>query len=991
MSFTYKDIVPGIKNVFASSEKKEVENAVIKMVNSIKNQRSLYRKEILDWKNARAAALNPENPRRKQMIDLIEDILGDAFIFGRTDTRKLRVSNKSFAIMNSKGEIDDDKTKLLQKRWFNEFMKYAVESIYFGYSLIYPKELDKEGYIKKIALVYRDHIVPEKMELLKNTFDPIGTKFNEAPYNRWLLFINYEGFLGLLDKAAPLWIYKKHSWQNWDEFEEMFGIPIRTATVASTDKRVQAEVDKWLRDLGSAAWGRFPEGVVLDIKESNSRDSFNVFNEKRKAANEELATLIDGNFETAKDTGSRAKAETIIDSTQALVTLDDEARVSFIVNDDLIPFLIELGYPFEEGDTFIWNENKKLTPTERLAIFKGVKALGWNIKKSQIETELDVELEEIVPIKEPIVDPKKKDKVPKNVNKGFNLPHAHHLGCGCGACDLTYRVIDFEMLNALSSDEEKFLRQYFENPNSINWSYKEFKKTHGKLLEALRLGFGNVDEDFESDDHLTMQLFQANIHRFGMDKTQKEILDLNDILKTSNDYSEFRERAKKLFPNYNENWLRAEYDQAWNVSRMGARYIEMMRDIAVAPFWRFVAVIDSRTTKICQKLHHLVFDKLDKNAWKFLPPIHWICRSDAEDVLASYDGQVSTFEDAIAKDVDGWERMKKSGFDVNWGDAGEVFSATQSYLIKAGVKPLNPLDFNFAVFGLNPTDRLITSELPTKKLDLNSFTDRSGFARFIDVQDTPVWLDALLFDSTDEVIRNTVNDVLTNPDELYWYTEGLKNFKSYFKFYKKETINIISEYEGKEINKIASITKVDKEDELRKGLLLYTPKEHIEERFLKYNSYSDDYKQVSFNDKNGGFVVHHKEHDKKELKNNKLTSKILENLGKSVELLPIVEGKSVDALLNDVSVEFKLLTNYKNLFGRVKEEIKRASKQSPNVLLHINNKYSYTLIIRGINAAIKNDETKRVKFLSILFNDNRLYTFSRKQIETKEFEQILKR
>ena len=66
---------------------------------------------------------------------------------------------------------------------------------------------------------------------------------------------------------------------------------MRTAKVASSDPRVKREVDKWLKDLGSAGWARFPEGVEIDIKESNSRDSFNVFNEKRKACNEELATL----------------------------------------------------------------------------------------------------------------------------------------------------------------------------------------------------------------------------------------------------------------------------------------------------------------------------------------------------------------------------------------------------------------------------------------------------------------------------------------------------------------------------------------------------------------------------------------------------------------------------------------------------------------------------------------------------------------------------
>jgi hypothetical protein len=72
--------------------------------------------------------------------------------------------------------------------------------------------------------------------------------------------------------------------------------------------------------------------------------------------------------------------------------MDDETFVMFFINDDVLPWLRGLGYPFDENDTCIWNDNEKLTPKERLEIFKGVKDLGYKIKKEQIETELDVEI-----------------------------------------------------------------------------------------------------------------------------------------------------------------------------------------------------------------------------------------------------------------------------------------------------------------------------------------------------------------------------------------------------------------------------------------------------------------------------------------------------------------------------------------------------------------------------------------------------------------------
>lgn len=978
-----------LKKTFSSifnqkQDRKETEAAVLRMVNAIKNQRSLFKKEIRDWKLARQAALNPDRPRRNLMINLIEDILSDAFIYGRTETRKLRISNKGFVIVNSKGEIDPDKTRLLEKQWFNQFIKIGVESIYYAYSLIYPKELDENGYIKKIALVYRDHIVPETQEILKEVSDDTGIKFTEGAYKKWMLFINYEGFLGLLDKAAPLWIFKKHSWQNWDEFEEMFGIPLRTAKVASQDKRVQAEVDKWLKDLGSAAYARFPEGVEIDIKESKSRDSFNVFNEKRKACNEELATLIDGNFETAKDTGSRAKAEAIINSTQALVELDDEIRLQFIINDELLPWLRELGYPFDEGDMFQWNYNEQATPKERLEIFKGVKDLGYRVKKEQIETELDVELEDDDDPK----PEKKEDPQKLEARAGFKPPHAHHVGCGCGACAITYRRIDVELLADLSSEEEELLNQIYNDPDSVQWSYNEFKATHTKLLEALKEGFGAIDFDFESPDHLTMELFQANIHRFGVDKTFREIMDLNEILKTSEDFSEFRQRAKKLFPNYKEKWLRSEYNQAWAVSQMGARYIEMMRDIDIAPYWKLVAVLDDRTTEMCDNLDGKVFRKDDKKTWQFLPPNHWGCRSDAQDVLASYSGKISTFQDAVAAYPQGYERMVNAGFDVNWGDAGEVFTAAQNYLDKAGAQPPDVLDFDFSAFGLDAFNKIKGKAQPGKLFSFDRHTDRSGMARITDVRDMPAWISRDLFDELDKELKKGIYDLFENPDEIYWYVENSINVNRFLKFYEGFAFQALVTFSASNRATVVDILKISDPDTVRKGLLVYTKKEYIALQLQKYNSYGAEYKKYGLINETGAYVVAHKKHNKGELKNNLITAKLLRNIGKSVELLPVWENKSADAKVNGIEWEFKFLTNYTNLFNRVKAELSRGSKQCENVLLHINGRFSYKDLIRALNAGINNDKKKRIKFVGILIG-NRFYRFSRKQIETREFEQIL--
>lgn len=915
--------VSDLFNAFGGNKNDEHEKAVSQMVNAIKRQHTLYNKEIRDWKIARSTALDPNMPRRKPLIDIMEEVLDDPFIYGRSETRKLRVSNKAVAIKDKNGAVNDEKTKLLEKMWFKNCIKYVLDSIYFSYTLMYPKELDENGFIKTLSYVYRDHIIPETKEILMNPYDQTGQNFQEGNLKRWTLWVNHEHSIGLLNKAIPLWIFKKHSWQNWDEFEEMFGIPMRTAKVASTDPRVKREVDKWLKDLGSAGWARFPEGVEIDIKESNSRDSFNVFNEKRKACNEELANLFDGNSESANDKGSRAKTGEIINGTQKLITMDDETFVLFFINDELLPWLRELGYPFDETDECIWNDNEKLTPKERLDIFKGVKDLGYKIKKEQIETELDVEI--IGEVESKIIASN-----PQNRRVNFKTPHNRHFGCG--AMDWGNPVNSRD----LSSVEENFLKQLYENPGSIDWSYNEFKATNTPLLDSLKRGSGSIDYDFDSTDHRRMSAWMNNIHRFGVDKTQAEVYELNEMLKSPDvkSFNDFRNKVKPIFPKYKDFHLQTEWDHANATSNMAARYLEMMDDIDIAPYWKFDAILDERTTVACNSLEGKVFDKRDKNSWKFLPPLHWKCRSDAQDMF-DYDGEVTSFDDAIKADPDGWERMQKQGFDVNWGDSDEIFTKAQSYLRKlpADSTPINVEDLGISDYGLPEWAKVNKHTYPEKAVTIRSHIDKTGMERIITAQDLPVWADVPDINVGDTFGR--MKETLTIPDEIYWIDSGDIPHSIFLRFYEDGAFKVTTQSV-----KVTSFEMVQNADSVRKGLLIYTPEEYVSYSLELYKGFPKEWQKDLFNDQNGGYVISHKNRVAKAKVNKQETAKYKKELsmakvfagtGHRIELLDEITGiSSPDAIFNGLKADFKSLSSHNNIIRDAKKAI---YKQNADIVL----------------------------------------------------------
>lgn len=972
----------------AKAEKKQVENAVLKMVEIIKTQNTAYVKEIKHLKMARFHAMNTEMPRRKMLIDFYYEILeNESFAFGRANTRTLRISNKDFVIANN-GENDLEKTKLLQKGWFTDLIKMVHESIYFGYTLPFIDQLDEEGMVKSVDMVYRDHIIPEKCQILKRLEDANGIDFTTEQYAQWSFFVNHKHSLGLLNKIAHLYIFKKHSWQNWDEFEEKFGIPMRIAKTASTDKRVLREIDKWLSNLGSSGTARFPEGTDLEIKESRTTDSWNVFNEKRKACNEEIATVFDGHFETAKDTGSRAKAGSIIESTQNLITADDAKFVKHVINDKVIPLLINLGYPFTTEDIFDWNENTKLEPKDRLAIYQGVQKLGYTPSKETLEAEFDIVLED---------EPKKTE--PSNTNQpptsndsgslgNFKTPHSSH---SCGAHPEDYRIAVYNMTYNLSEDELKLLRAIANG--TVNWSYNEFKHHHNKLLQALREGIGQVDTSFAADGHKMENMMRISVHRFGFDKTVAEVFQLNEIFNSSQDFSEFRERALKLFPNYKLHWLNTEFQQAFAASQMGTRWQEMQQNIAIAPYWRYQAVLDELVRESHKALHSKVFRKDDAESARFLPPIGYNCRCDVTEELTGYDGEISTIDDAISSDPDLWQQMQKTGHDVNWGDTGQVFSSTQSYLRKVRANNINYTDLQPSDFGLKSTvaTNLKLNETTfkwRKKLDINRNL------KLTDVNGQPRWITEELLDRSPEFLVNQLQELLQIPDEIYHFTEGGNMVYNYIKHYRETSVITRVEFNRQRPAFITQISQDADINSLRNGLLIYNKPDAISFERQLYEQAKKDLDlrpEKGFDEKTGGWFVTEKGHLDEELPLNISVVERMIQQGHRFVLRTPIQGKTYDALWNDIPFEIKVLTNYTNLKNRLKKEAQKGTKQGlGNVLVALNGYYNTKEVIQALLSLINQPTSgDRLKNVVLILPDNRLIRISRKEILDGTFKILL--
>ena len=255
----------GKKVTLSGADSKDINKVTNFMVDVIRRQRRLYRKEINDWQAARFAYYQSEIPKNYPMQEVYQDIMLDGHLTGITENRTLRTTNKDY-IFTVDGIKDDALTDLIKdKEWFELILQEAHKSIYFGETFIWIKDFEK-GNIKEVEVIDRGFLVPGQKILL---YDLSGNKgLDVSQVDDILLYANFYSNIGILEKAAVYTILKRHSWGSWDEFEELFGIPIRIAKIASQSETVKNEVAGWLEEMGSAPYGVFPIGTEVDIKEN---------------------------------------------------------------------------------------------------------------------------------------------------------------------------------------------------------------------------------------------------------------------------------------------------------------------------------------------------------------------------------------------------------------------------------------------------------------------------------------------------------------------------------------------------------------------------------------------------------------------------------------------------------------------------------------------------------------------------------------------------
>lgn len=331
---------------------------------------ALTQKDMRSWRQAWQQAIDIENPRRGRLYDIYRDVEVDLHLEGCVGQRKGFTQKKAFKLVDTKGKQNEEATTLLEATWFKDLVGYVLDSRYWGHSLIQLGDvvsIDGKMRYASVELVPRKHVVPEYGVIVREQGDDwtAGVPYRDGPMADWVIEAGKPKDLGLYLKAATQTIPKKNMLAYWDQFGEIFGMPVRIGKTTARDPKDRAQIENMLSSMGAAAWGLFPDGTDIEIKETTRGDAFNVYDKRIDRANSELSKGILNQTMTIDNGSSLSQSEVHLEVFENVVEKDADL-VRDIVNDQLLPRMVKHGFPVKDL-RFDWDDSIDYTPEQQLS------------------------------------------------------------------------------------------------------------------------------------------------------------------------------------------------------------------------------------------------------------------------------------------------------------------------------------------------------------------------------------------------------------------------------------------------------------------------------------------------------------------------------------------------------------------------------------------------------------------------------------------------
>lgn len=850
--------------------------------------------DIPSWRTAHRAAESLV-PRRLLLYDLYADVDLDGHVEAVTGKRRDAVTTANWQFMDSQGKPVDQINELIDSVGFEELLEEIINSKFWGYSIMEPTFYQNEDGSWEMTpnLLPRLNYRPEKGIIAKDSTSDEGINIREGFYAKTVMEVGKVKDLGLYLKAAPYQVLKRGGLGDWGLFVQVFGNPIVDATWDGFDEQQRIKLLEAITALGSGGALVRPAGTDVKLIENKSNANGDLQDKFMTFLNKEISKALLGSTETTESSTSSGYAQSQTHQDQD--ERKNESDITFarrILNSRFIPILKAHGFDVKGGKFMVEGEDNELTVKESFdmqlrLLDKGLpieddffyetygipKPANYDQIKKEKEEERAQKLKNQIPNPGHKKHGKKDDPVKLN-EEDFSEEFEEAVGVWKQAIDKLRSFFAFapaqigadQETQTLTCCGETHLIQLKAERIDFNIArlyrdvmIQEDKGTLYPVLayhyislfaEAFLAGWkgerliklADFGLEYGTLDPKMQTAWEMNIFKFSTVKAAYESKQVNDLFKKAKSFAEFERMVKKLYGVKNKNWLRTEYNTAYQTAEAASTYYRLMGQLNTFPYWQYKTIGDDKVRDSHRPLHNVILPANHPLWKKIFPPNGWGCRCyvvprlESEVDKAQVEKDIAFVSSFIETDEE-WAKARKSGFAVNRAEISEVFTKTQQYSSSPDKVLKKVLEMGAKDFGLKEAQELQRTKPKSwtpaepKVIDeiWDKYRDTDTKAILPDYASRPLAIDKTLLaqantgDSIKYQFLGELEAVLKNPDEV-WINDlggGIMDSFVYIRYYPNQVIRVVAKLDEAGNLKITGWDSIqDAPEQSRRGLVV---------------------------------------------------------------------------------------------------------------------------------------------------------------------------
>ena len=611
--------------------------------------------------------------RYKKLFDLYELLMTDGILGDAIDKRIRAVKGADLTFQLADGQESQEMIDFIDTDEFEFMLEEIMQSIFWGVTVA---EFDfSNGF--DVYSAPRKHIRTDKKLIAINETDyETGISYDGAP--NIIEIKNRSTKYGLLHRAAPYVILQRGGLGDWAQMVELFGMPQRVGKYSIYDTEARKQLQEAFDAQGAASTLIVPKETDIETVTASGSAGSALYNDFIKTLQEFTLITILSQTMTTMDGSSKAQAGVHKDVEEEL-NKADLRFVQRILNKKLKPILEARGYKVKDGAFVFPKALKDLTVDELISLSDIIEIPAYYLhekyglptpaagdviaRKAQTAAPQppeggvgDAPVDPNAPVPpEPGADPKPKKKEAKLSDSDRNIFErmynffsvARTPWSRATSLSLADKSTNYTAATNIDKLFEQALKDIYAE-YGVTMGHTEYGVTmgHAPLLnkslfdisnKALQHGIDNsFSVEFGKTDPEFINQFKTNAAVFSAFKSHaqgKEIVaQLIDEKGDLRSFDKFRKSVlgTSIKADYNENWLKTEYNMAVRSARMAEKLKGYERTLHLYPNLKFMPSTAATPREAHKEWYGTILPFGHKWWDTHTPPVDWGCECSIE-------------------------------------------------------------------------------------------------------------------------------------------------------------------------------------------------------------------------------------------------------------------------------------------------------------------------------------------------------------------------